>query len=93
MLRLLLPKLTKTFRFGSFGAAIGWMVEVSLAVENARLFRQADELNRLKDEFLATLSHELRTPLAAVLGWARMLRGGQLDSVGASQAVEAIEDK
>ena len=46
---------------------------VSLAVENARLFRHADELNRLKDEFLATLSHELRTPLAAVLGWARML--------------------
>ena len=64
---------------------------VSLAVENARLFRQADELNRLKDEFLATLSHELRTPLAAVLGWARMLRGGHLDAVKASQAIDAIE--
>jgi PAS domain S-box-containing protein len=64
---------------------------VSLAVENARLFRQADELNRLKDEFLATLSHELRTPLAAVLGWARMLSGGQLDPEKAAQAVQAIE--
>jgi signal transduction histidine kinase len=60
-------------------------------VENARLFRQADELNRLKDEFLATLSHELRTPLAAVLGWARMLNTGQLDSEKAAQAVQAIE--
>jgi PAS domain S-box-containing protein len=64
---------------------------VSLAVENARLFRQADELNRLKDEFLATLSHELRTPLAAVLGWARMLCSGQLDGDKAAHAVEAIE--
>jgi len=64
---------------------------VSIAIENARLFRQADELNRLKDEFLATVSHELRTPLAAVLGWARMLAAGQLDPNRARQAVDAIE--
>jgi PAS domain S-box-containing protein len=64
---------------------------VSLAVENARLFRHAGELNRLKDEFLATLSHELRTPLAAVLGWARMLGSGQLAPEQAAKAVEAIE--
>jgi len=64
---------------------------VSLAVENARLFRQAEELNRLKDEFLATVSHELRTPLAAVLGWARMLANGQLDSDRSKLAIEAIE--
>jgi signal transduction histidine kinase len=64
---------------------------VSVAVENARLFRQAEELNRLKDEFLATLSHELRTPLSAVLGWSRMLAAGHLDSGKARQAAEAIE--
>ena len=64
---------------------------VSVAVENARLFRQADELNRLKDEFLATLSHELRTPLSAVLGWSRMLATGQLDPGKAKQAIDAIE--
>jgi PAS domain S-box-containing protein len=64
---------------------------VSLAVENARLFRQADELNRLKDEFLATVSHELRTPLSAILGWSRMLAAGLLDPPKVKRAVEAIE--
>jgi PAS domain S-box-containing protein len=64
---------------------------VSPAIENARLFRQADELNRLKDEFLATLSHELRTPLSAILGWSHMLAGNQLDPQTAARAVQAIE--
>jgi PAS domain S-box-containing protein len=63
----------------------------SLAVENARLFRKADELNRLKDEFLATVSHELRTPLSAILGWSRMLSTGQLDQDKTKRAVDAIE--
>jgi PAS domain S-box-containing protein len=63
----------------------------SVAVENARLFRRADELNRLKDEFLATVSHELRTPLSAILGWSRMLAGGQLDEDKRRRAIEAIE--
>jgi PAS domain S-box-containing protein len=63
----------------------------ALAVENARLYREAQEVNRLKDEFLATLSHELRTPLTAVLGWTRLLGTGQLDEATARRALETIE--
>jgi len=52
---------------------------------------EAEQANRLKDEFLATVSHELRTPLHAVLGWTHMLRSGTLDEATAARAIETIE--
>jgi PAS domain S-box-containing protein len=63
----------------------------ALAVDNARLYREAQEANRTKDEFLATVSHELRTPLTAVLGWARILRSGSIDDATSKRALETIE--
>lgn len=39
---------------------------------------EAEQVSRLKDDFIAVLSHELRTPLNAIMGWAHLLlkRGG-----------------
>jgi PAS domain S-box-containing protein len=61
------------------------------AAEKERLYREAQESSRLKDEFLATISHELRTPLTAILGWAHMLRTGQFNDDSTRKALETIE--
>ena len=52
--------------------------------------REAEESNRMKDHFLATLSHELRTPLNAVLGWAQILRNAPSDERLRGRAIDAI---
>ena len=53
--------------------------------------KHAEEADRLKDEFLATLSHELRTPLTSILGWASMIRNGEVEGPNATRAIETIE--
>src|SRR3954468_9890732 len=47
-------------------------------LEREQLYTQAQEANRLKDEFLGTVSHELRTPLNAILGWTHLLESGEM---------------
>jgi PAS domain S-box-containing protein len=79
-------------RFSSSGLLIVEEVarRIGLALDRIQLYREAQDANRLKDEFLSTLSHELRTPLNAIFGWARILRTRDLDERTA-HAIEVIE--
>jgi signal transduction histidine kinase len=63
----------------------------AVAVDNGLLYREGQETNRRKDEFLASLSHELRTPLTAMLGWLRLLRSGRLERDATDRALATVE--
>jgi PAS domain S-box-containing protein len=52
---------------------------------------ETEDVNRLKDEFLATVSHELRAPLNAIQGWVKLLRDGRLSPDETARALETIE--
>jgi len=75
----------------------GLSQQAVIALENARLYteaqeakRMAEQANQAKSAFLATMSHELRTPLNAIIGFTRIVQrkaGGvlpdkQLDNLG-----------
>jgi len=72
-------------------------LETTLAAEQATRHEaqearaDADAANDSKDLFLARVSHELRTPLNALMGWARMLRDGNVSPDRMSDGIAAID--
>jgi PAS domain S-box-containing protein len=69
-----------------------------LAVDNARLYREAHRAIRARDEFLTVAAHELKTPLATMLGYAQMLLKhlepeSEADPSLVHRALQAIEQQ
>jgi signal transduction histidine kinase len=67
----------------------------ALALDNERLYREAqalraaaDEANRAKSTFLGNMSHELMTPLNAIGGYATLIEMGLRGPITAMQRVD-----
>lgn len=50
----------------------GVAAQAAIAMDNARLFRQAEAASRLREEVMAVVSHDLRNPLSAILSSAAL---------------------
>ena len=54
--------------------AFSFVSQVAIAIENATLFQQLKEMDKMKTDFLSTVSHELRTPLTSIIGFTEMVK-------------------
>ncbi|MGH7126937.1 MAG: sensor histidine kinase, partial [Planctomycetaceae bacterium] len=58
---------------GDLGVAGDLARRIAIALDNARLYQEAQESNRAKTNFIGVISHEFRTPLTAIVGYADLL--------------------
>ena len=64
--------------------------QTRLLEREASARKDAEQTCRMKDEFLAMLSHELRTPMTAIVGWMKLIRGGNMNPVQLRRGLDVI---
>ncbi len=62
---------------------------VSIAVSNARLYEEAQDALRAREEMLNNVSHELRTPLTIIRGYAELVTEGLVGDLNEDLAAVA----
>lgn len=66
--------------------------EALLRERERQALDDAQQANRLRDQFLAVIAHELRSPMASILLWEQVLRNPTLDSETRTCALDAIHE-
>lgn len=64
--------------------------QLSSALENASLYKQAKSASEAKTSFMANMSHEIRTPLNAIIGFSEMMLHEQVDATQRQSAVRTV---
>lgn len=86
---------------GAFGEraealATGLAAQAAVALDNARLYRDAQDAIAGRDTFLSIAAHELRTPLAALKGRVQLVRrwrtAGTLTEERLDEGLQAIDE-
>lgn len=83
----------RKFSEEDFAEANELALRAALAIDNARLYQEAQLANQAKSHLLAVISHDLRTPLNSIVGHADLLAMGIPDKLsdGSLQWVERIQ--
>jgi PAS domain S-box-containing protein len=83
----------RLFRYSEQDLALAETVaqRAALAVENARLFKQAQEALRARDEFLTIAAHEIRGPITSVHLAVQGLKTGKVSGSIEPQVLDIIE--
>ena len=66
------------------------VTERTAQLESAKI--AAENANKAKDLFLATLSHELRSPLSAILSWTQLMERGVLSQEKMAIGIRTIKE-